>query len=314
MLLVAAAAASLLAACESGQVQGTGSPLDAGRSAFLADRNDPCFPERQALEAPGVEIEGAFDRVLNAGYVVGGMLDSIRQTGRVGGTIGSGGVTVAGGYIEALRAENGTVLALLRNATRDVEAENRRIDALLAAFDELAACRRAGAEAIRADYQAGRFDRATAESAMGALRRAYAEDVARFRQIAAQVSANTENYAQVYNEIAADNAADVLVVGPYRPGQSSVRVVPAGAAPAAQPAAQPTAAPPRVTPEGSLAVEAPAPQAKPEVQRLQTELLTNVRKRDAVIQRVDTAAGEQQDLDLALGTRVGPDGVATLPA
>jgi hypothetical protein len=291
--LAAAAAASLLAACEGGQIQGAGDPLDAGRGAFLADAGDPCLPERQALEAPGVEIEGAFDRVLDAGYVVGGVLDSIRQTGRVGGTIGSGGVTVAGGYIEALRAESGTVLDLLRNATRDVAAENLRIDRLLAAWDELAACRRAGAEAIRADYQAARFDRATAEAAMGALRRAHAEDIDRFRQIAAQVSANTASYAQVYNEIAADNAADALVVGPYRPGQPSVRVVPAAAT---------SATAPRVTAEGSLAVEAPAPQARPEVQRLQTELLTNVRKRDAVIQRVDTAAGEQGGLDLALGT------------
>lgn len=293
ILLVAAAAASLLAACAGGQIQGAGSPLDAGRSTFLADRGDPCFPEREALEAPGVEIETAFDRVLDAGYVVGGVLDSIRQTGRVGGTIGAGGVTVAGGYIEALREENGTVLDLLRDATRDVEAENRRIDRLLAAFDQLAACRKAGAEAIRADYQARRFDRATAEAAMGALRRAYAQDISRFREIAARVSANTDSFAQVYNDIAADNAADALVVGPYRPDRPSVRVVPA--------AARPAAAAPRVSPKGSLVVEAPAPQARPEVQRLQTELLTNVRKRDAVIQRIDTAASEQTELDLALG-------------
>lgn len=302
-LVLLAAAATLLASCQGGEIQGAGSPLDAGRSAFLADGRDPCLPERQALEAPGVEIESAFDTVLDAGYVVGGVLDSIRQTGRVGGTIGAGGVTVAGGYIEALRAENDTVLALLRDATRDVEAENRRIDELLAAWDQLAACRRAGAEAIRADYQAGHFDRATAEAAMGALRHAYSQDIARFREIAAQVSANTETWAQLYNEMAADNAADALVVGPYRPGQTSVRVVPAAAKPAAAP---------RVTPKGSLAIEAPAPQARPEMQRLQTELLTNVRKRDAVIQRIDTAAGEQGELDLA-GTPDGTTG-ATRPA
>jgi hypothetical protein len=290
-ILPLAAAAALLAACEGGKIQGAGNPLDAGRAGFLADQGDPCHPEREALEAPGVEIEGAFDTVLDAGYVVGGVLDSIRETGRVGGTIGAGGVTVAGGYIEALRAESGTVLGMLHNATRDVEAENRRIDRLLAAFDQLAACRHAGAGAIRDDYQAGAFDRATAEAAMGALRRAYGEDIVRFRQIAGQVAANTASYAQVYNEIAADNAADALVVGPYRPGQSSVRVVPAAVRPAATTA--------RVTPPGSLAVDAPAPQARPEMQRLQTELLTNVRKRDAVIERVDTAAGEQGELDLA---------------
>jgi hypothetical protein len=293
LLPVAAAAAFLLGACEDGRIQGAGNPLDTGRGAFLADQSDPCLPERQAMEAPGAEIESTFGRVLDAGYVVGGVLDSIRQTGRVGGTIGQGGVTVAGGYIEALRAESGTVLDLLRNATRDVEAENRRIDLLLAAFDELAACRRAGAAAIRADYQAGRFDRATAEAAMGALRRAYIEDVARFRQIGARIAANTDSFAQVYNEVAADNAADALAVGPYRRGEPSVRVIPA--------AARPAAATQRITPAGSLAVEAPAPQARPEVQRLQTELLTNVRKRDAVIERVETAASEQEELDLALG-------------
>jgi hypothetical protein len=292
LALLVAGAAGLLAGCEDGRIQGSASPLDAGRSAFLADPADPCFHERQALEASGVEIETAFDRVLDAGYAVGGVLTSITQTGRASGTIGRGGVTLAGGYIEALRAENGTVLAMLRDATRDVEAENRRIDAALAAFDELSACRAVGAAAIRIEYQAGRIDRATAEAAMRALRHAYAADIARFREIAAQVSANTETYAQVYNEMAADNGAETMVVGPYRPDQASVRVVPAGAAPAS--------APPRVTPAGTLAADAPAPQARPEMQRMQAELLTNVRKRDAVIERVDAAAAEEAGLDLAL--------------
>jgi hypothetical protein len=36
------------------------------------------------------------------------------------------------------------------------------------------------------------------------------------------------------------------------------------------------------------------------MQRMQAELLTNVRKRDAVVQRVEMAESEEAELDLAL--------------
>jgi hypothetical protein len=292
---VFALSAGILAACQDGQIQGSQNPLDQGRGTFLADQGDPCLVERQDLERYGVEIKSSFDTLLDAGYAIGGVLDSIRQTGRVGGTIGSGGITVAGGYIEALRAESGTVLDLMRNASRDVEAENQRIDALLASFETLSACRKAGAAAIRADYQASRINRADAEAGMSAVRRAFAEDTARFREIAEQISKNTDTYAEVYNEIAADNDGDELVVGPYRreayqSGRPSAQVV----------KRRPNK---KSTPAGSLRAEAPAPTVKPEVDRLQDQLLTNVRKRDEVINRVETASVDAQDLDLALGPK-----------
>lgn len=288
-------ATGTLAACQGGQIQGSQSPLDPGRQTFLADQSDPCFVERQNMERYGVEIKSTFDTLLDAGFVVGGVLDSIRQTGRVGGTFGSGGVSVSGGYIDALRAESGTILDLLRNASRDVDAENQRIDALLAAFENLSACRKAGAAAIRADYQANKISRADAEAGMGALRSASAQDVARFREIAQQISQNTDTYAEVYNEIAADNDGDELVVGPYRretyqAGRPSARVV----------KRRPKK---KSTPKGSLTAKAPAPTVKPEVEQLQEKLLTNVRKRDEVINRVETATNETEELDLALGPR-----------
>ncbi|MEO1494452.1 MAG: hypothetical protein AAFV19_20080 [Pseudomonadota bacterium] len=299
--LGAMAALGLLAACQGGQIQGAGNPLESGRPLFLADQSDPCFPERQEMERYGEEVKSTFDTLLDAGFAVGGVLESLRQTGRVGGTFGSGGVTVSGGYIEALRNESGTILDLVRNAARDVDVENQRIDALLAAFDTLTACRKAGAAAIRSDYQARKIDRATAEAAMGALRSAYAEDIARFREISAEVAKNTDTFAEVYNDIAADNDGDALVVGPYRKevfetGKPTAKVV----------KRRPQK---RVSKKGSLKVEAPAPQAKPEVDNLQEKLLTNVRKRDEVINRVETASDDVDGLgDLDLASLTGPRG------
>lgn len=293
--------AVLLAACAPSDQQGTSSTPATGAAGttgagetYLADRSDPCYAERQALDAEGGRVESPVQGLLDAGFAIGGVLDSIRQTGRVGGTIGADGITVAGGYIEALRQENGTILDLVRDATRDIEEENSRIDALVAAFDTLGACRKAGAEAIRADYQAGRVTREDAAAGMVVLRGAYREDIARVRALIEQVSENTETYAQVYNEIAEDNNADAIELGPYRPevhksGRASARIV------KKRPARQK-----RATPKGSLRSLTPAPEVRPEVQRMQNALLTNVRKRDTIIARVETAEAETGDLDLAL--------------
>lgn len=294
IFLLAFIGSGFLAACQGGQIQGAGNPLDSGRPLFLADQSDPCFPEREEMERYGQQVKSTFDTVLDAGFAVGGVLESLRKTGRVSGTVGSGGITVAGGYIEALRQESGTILDLVRNAARDVDEENRRVDALLAAFDTLSACRKAGAAAIRADYQTRTIDRTTAEGAMAALRTAFNQDIARFREIATEVAKNTETFATVYNDIAADNDGDELVVGPYRK-----EVFETG-----KPAAKVVKRRPkkRATKKGTLKVQAPAPQAKPEVDNLQEKLLTNVRKRDEVINRVETAsddAGDLGDLDLA---------------
>lgn len=288
------AAAGLLAACADGGQGGGQQGAEArAQQSFLADRADPCFPEREALEANGTRIESPVQGLLDAGYAIGGVLDSIRQTGRASGTITSSGVTVAGGYIEALRQENGTVLAMVEDATRDIEEENRRIDALVSAFEQLAACRKAGGEAIRADYQAGKITREDGAAGMIALRGAYRADIARVRALLEQVSRNTETYAQVYNDIAEDNDADAIELGPYRKpvfdaGRASARVV------------KKRARVERAAPKGTLRAEAPAPQVKPRVQQMQNQVLTNVRKRDTLINRIETAETETEELDLAL--------------
>lgn len=295
--LLATTAILALGACAEGTPQGSGNPLDAGRAGYLGDGSDACLAERTRLEEYGREIKSPVDRLLDAGFVVGGVLDSLRQTGRIGGTISGGNVTLAGGYIDALRRENGTVLALLQDATRDIADENRRIDGVIAAFDAITACRQAGAAAIRADYQAGRTGREAAEAAMADLRRAYRADIARAREILDQISTNTETYADVYNDIAEDNEVDALELGPYRKtefeaGKSSARVV------------TKRSSAKRATPKGSLTAEAPKPQVRPEVERMQNELLTNVRKRDTVINRIESAERETDGLDLAfLGPR-----------
>lgn len=286
--------AGLLASCAPGEQAATEqAPSDAARGGFLSDRSDPCFPERQALEARGGRTESAGQSLLDAGFAIGGVLESLRQTGRVGGTIGADGITVAGGYIEALRQEQGTVLAMVREATRDIEEENRRIDALVAAFDQLGACRQAGAAAIRGDYQAGNITRSDAAAGIVALRGAYREDIARVRALLQQITENTETFAQVYNDIAEDNDADAIELGPYRPevfrqGRASARIV------------KTRQTPTRAVAKGSLRSIAPAQEARPDIQRMQNELLSNVRKRDTMIQRVETAEMEAGELDLAL--------------
>ena len=284
-------AALSLAACQTQQAPSASSTPSS--TVLASDTSDPCNPERQQLERYGQKIESPVQGLLDVGFAIGGVLDSIRQTGRVGGTLGADGITVAGGYIEALRQENGTILDLLRDATSDIEAENQRIDALVAAFGELGNCRKAGAAAIRSDYQAGKFSRSDGAAAMITLRGLYRQDISRMRELVKQISENTETYAAVYNDVAEDNDADALELGPYRKedytsGRSSARVVKQR---------KPRR---RASPKGSLKATAPAPEVRPQVQEMQEQLLTNVRKRDTVINQIETAEADTGDLDLAL--------------
>ncbi len=272
----------LIAACSGPET------APAETDPYLAEADDGCLPDRRAMNTHKVYFDTALTRVEDAPLFALGALQSFTETGRAGGKITSQGITLAGGYFERLKQGGNDPFAILRIASRDVEAENRQIDALLSSFDRLVACRKAQGADVQERYRAGQIELDDAQAQMATVRRRYDEDVARFREISRQVTKNTEAFSAVYNDIAADNGGEALEVKPFVRGTPSAVVEP-------RPAVKKAG-----TPVNSLkVVSAPAPEVKPEVQRLQNELLTNVRKRDAVIERVERAADESPVLDLA---------------
>ncbi len=237
--------------------------------AFRSFANSPdgiCTAERAELERQGTRIEA-----------------NLRP-------LPSASTSAAAGYIARLQATGVAVLEMLRRVLTDVETENRWIGWTIDAFDDLEACRRAAAAAVRGDVSAGRLDQATAEGRLAQIRQDYAADVERFATIGKAVAENTTTYVDVYSDLAADNAGEAIELKPYTPPEDR------GEAPSAVVAARPAVK--TVTPPSTLTATSPQPAVRPEIVRLQQELLTNVRKRDEIIDRVRTA--EAGDVDEVL--------------
>jgi predicted patatin/cPLA2 family phospholipase len=122
---------------------------------------------------------------------------------------------------------------------------------------------------------------------MSAVRTKYDADVAKFREIADQIAENTESYAAIYNEVAADNNAQSLEVKEptkVRSGRKSAKL--------SRKKPKKTAG----TPKGSLKAK-----KKKNVKKLQDECLTNVRKRDECIEEIKSAEKQTGEMELDLG-------------
>lgn len=250
---------------------------------YLADRTDLCFRQRTAMAEQG----SFFDKELVAGAVGGaasvGLIaalrgDNVWQNALIGGASG-----LAGGYLTKLVQDGRSGDAIVGQAFGDVQAENQRIDSLNGSFRALRECRLEEGRAIQAAYSAGTLSQADAQARMSEVRRKFGEDIAKFREIAAQISENTEGYAAIYNEIAADNRSGALEVREYKPGRKSVHLK--RNAPKKQTA----------TPPGRLKAE-----NKGQVKKLQDECLTNVRKRDETIEEIRKAEAGEETLELDL--------------
>jgi hypothetical protein len=256
--------------------------------AYLKDTSDPCIAQRRAMADQG----SFFDKELIVaaatgaalGAATGGLIAAVSGQNVLAGAAIGGGLGLAGGYLAKLYGEGLDGDGIIGHAFNDVAAENRKIDALLVSFRSLKSCRLNEARAIQAAYNAKTIDKAQAQAQMAGVRMRYDQDVAKLDQIAMQISENTESYAAVYNEIAADNNAGALEVQDYREGAPSAKVT--------------RKTPPRKssTPQGSLQAS-----NKQNVEKLQDECLTNVRKRDECIEEIQASKKDTEEMELDLG-------------
>ncbi|MEM7544016.1 MAG: hypothetical protein AAF367_00625 [Pseudomonadota bacterium] len=258
---------------------GSGSLFSDG---YLDDKTDACYARRQALAEEGsfFDPEIVQSTLLGAGSgVVVALLTG--ENVLAGAAIGAG-LGLAAGYLGKLQQEglNGTQIA--SRASSDVRKDNEQIDDLIRSFDQLSDCRKGEGATIQAAFNNGNIDQATAKEQMAGVRARFAEDRAKFKEIAEQISDKSENNAAIYNDIAADSGGKALEVQAYNRGQQSARVTRAPA--------QKTAG----TKEGSLTAD------KSEVDALQRECLTNVKKRDDCFDKVAEAEEVEGDLELDL--------------
>ncbi len=289
--LVPVVALLTLSGCNTNQVgesiSGGFNTLTSGEyfsDGYLSNRADVCFAQRQQLAEHGSFFDKRVVGGAVAGAVTGGIIAAIRGDNVLAGAAIGGAVGLASGYLLKLQQDGLEADSILGRASGDVAAENAKIDKLLVSFRDLKTCRRSEAQAVQGRYNAKAVDLEGAKQEMAAIKLRYDEDVAKFRELADQVAQNTESYAAVYNEIAADNGTGELEVRSYKPGKKSYSV---------------KRAPPKKatnsTAQGSLTVK-----KKSDVKKLQNECLTNVRKRDECIDEIREAEQESDDLGVDL--------------
>lgn len=256
---------------------------------YLSNSADACFQQRQALAENGSFFDKELVVAAATGAVAGGLIAAMRGDEVWQGALIGGAVGLAGGYLLKMQNEGRSADSIIGQAFGDVQAENEKIDALLLSFRGVKSCRKNQAASIQAAYNAKSIDRTQAQEQMTNVRVLFGEDVAKFRELSEQISENTDSYAAVYNEIAADNRRGALEVQDYKKGRKSARVRKQRAKKAAG------------TPEGSLTTT-----DRKQVSKLQDQVLTNVRKRDQVIEEVQQAEASGDDLEIDLATQ--PDG------
>ena len=251
---------------------------------YLSSRSDACYAQREAMAEHGSFFDKQLVVATAGGAAIGGLIAALRGDNVLEGALIGGAVGLAGGYLLKLQNEGRSADSIIGQAFGDVQAENRKIDNLLVSFRSLKGCRRDQGRAIQAAYNAKTIDKVTAQQRMADVRVLYNEDVAKFRQIADQIAENTESYAAVYNEVAADNrGAGELQVKDYKKGRRSARVR-------------------RNTPRKQAGTAKGSLQAsnRRNVDKLQDECLTNVRKRDECIEEIQQAEKGSDDLELDL--------------
>lgn len=234
--------------------------------SFTDDARGACFAERQELERQGTRFDTSF-----------------KAPARTADEI----LAVAERYLTVLISGERSFVETLTLANRDLARENKWVGWTSDAFDTLTACRRANALAVNQALKAGRIGRAAAEKRLSEIRSLYREDTARFRQFADQIALNTATFAEVYTDFALLSGAEPVRISP-------------------PPVARPdrAAAPGREVPRQTRLVrtapkDSATPLARPALDALRSELLTNTRKRDEIYERIEKARATEETFDLA---------------
>lgn len=259
--------------------------------SYLNDESDACIAERRTLDEHGEVFDRAYIGAAVAGAAAGGITGFVRTRSLKGVLVGAGigaGIGLASTYLIKLQEEERLKSGqIATRAINDVRNENEKIDALLVAFERLVACRKREAGVILADLRASRIDRAEATTRMQDVKKRYREDVERAQDVAKTISENSEGYATVYNQIAADNDSDAIEVTEYKPSAGGGRTRSANVVrgKGERPIKSDTVKPIKL-----------AKEEKGKVNTLQKECLTNVNKRDSCFDAVQTAKKQEDEI------------------
>jgi hypothetical protein len=191
------ATACLLAGCAQG-------PFSTQESRIGPDDGtDSCRPQLVALDSTGNFFGPDILKGAAIGAVTGATAGALFGQDLKGVLIGAAAGTAIGaasGYWVALQQQSSDQSVLFTQVQGDLERENAQIDRTQLAFDQLSECRFRQADAIRADYRAGRIDRPGALARMATVKARAQRDLALARQINNQIANRGQQF-----DVAADN-------------------------------------------------------------------------------------------------------------
>lgn len=236
---------------------------------YIDDR-DVCVDERRTM----VDSASTFDQDTLRVFVLatgGGMLTGM-LTGDVATGVAAGAAILGAHYLGRYLQEGKSGTDVTRAVSSDVSTANDRIDQVLAAFKSIDDCRRRQAADIRNRLGIGAIGREQAQAEMADVRARRQQDIEQFRRLADNISTSTEAYVAAYNEIAADNGRRGFDI------REDGRIVKS-----------------RSRAEGTLEGDQLAGASAAEMNRLERDCLTNVRKRDDCFELADNAEEEQDE-------------------
>ena len=201
------AAALLVASCQ--QMTNVESHLPGG---YLSDSSDVCHVERTALDSTGNTFATEAFRNALIGGAAGGLVAAVTGENIFLGIGIGAAAALAGTFIYDLQREYDNPVEMTDAAIATVAEENEQIDLLLTRFSALKECRKREADTIRRALAEESITRAVAAEQMAGVRERYREDIEQLDTIAKNVADRSKGYAAVYNQIAADNGGQQLVV------------------------------------------------------------------------------------------------------
>ena len=194
--------AAVLAVCGL-LLQGCAEP-----AGYVISSDDPCAGNRQELK--GVQdyffqsiVEGAV-----ADAVAGGLAGALIGRDAKSALIGAGAGAVAGGiggYFVAKQRVNSDRTQLVSSVYGDLTNENRQIDNTSGIYRRLSQCRFQAAEAIKADFRAGRISHDDAVARLNKQRAWFDQDTQFAESLGAKMSERGNEYAFASNELIKDD-------------------------------------------------------------------------------------------------------------
>jgi hypothetical protein len=283
--------ALVLAVCASIAVSGCAS------MNYQIASDDPCGAARQQLKS----IEDYFLQSAAAGAVGGALLGALAG-GLIGGdakgaAIGAVAGAAAGGlggyFLAKSNANAGDPTKTAQAISGDITTDNAQLDRVSTAFRGARDCRFNAAERVKADFRAGRVDRAAAQAQLARQRALFNEDVEFARGLGSKFEERGTEFRF---------ASDQLV-GP----------TPAVAQATPTPAPTTTTAPRPSTPRPAAPARTAAASKPPEIQNVAQLTESNQVKRKALaddIAGAQTAAARSFELEGSISRLPAAGGVA----